>query len=219
MKKFNIAVDGTSGVGKSSVCDIIAEKLGLVHLDTGAMYRCVALYLKDQGTNLEDLEAVEQAVNDVHIRFENDLVFLNEEDVSKTIRTNEVGMMASKTSALAPVRKRLVALQQEVCANGGYIVDGRDICSVVLPDAPVKIFMSASPEARADRRYKEYISKGQEVEYETILKDIIQRDYQDSHRAISPLVKADDAIEVDTSTIGIMEVVQKILDIIHEKID
>lgn len=219
MATFNIAVDGTSGVGKSSVCDIIAEKLGLTHLDTGAMYRCVALYLKNEGTDLTDLAAVEEAVKNVHIRFENDRVFLNEEDVSTIIRTNEISMMASKTSALAPVRTRLVGLQQEVTANKGYIVDGRDICSVVLPDAEVKIFMSASPEARAERRYKEYISKGVEADYQTILNDINQRDYQDSHRTISPLVKAEDAIEVDTSSLTIDEVVQTILDIIKEKID
>lgn len=219
MATFNIAVDGTSGVGKSSVCDIIAEKLGLTHLDTGAMYRCVALYLKNEGTDLTDLVAVEQAVKNVHIRFENERVFLNEKDVSTIIRTNEISMMASKTSALAPVRTRLVGLQQEVTANKGYIVDGRDICSVVLPDAEVKIFMSASPEARAERRYKEYLSKGVEADYQTILNDINQRDYQDSHRAISPLVKAEDAIEVDTSSLSIDEVVQTILDIIKEKID
>ncbi|MDO4466044.1 MAG: (d)CMP kinase [Bacillota bacterium] len=219
MKKINIAVDGTSGVGKSSVCDRIAETLQLTHLDTGAMYRCVALYLKEQNTDLEDLEAVEKAVNDIRIRFDNDIVFLNDKDVSKVIRTNEISMMASKTSALAPVRKRLVGLQQEVTAEKGYIVDGRDICTVVLPDADVKIFMSATPEARADRRYKEYISKGIEADYETILKDINQRDYQDSHRAISPLVKAEDAIEVDTSSLTIDEVVQTILDIIHKKVD
>lgn len=219
MKKFNMAVDGTSGVGKSSVCDIIADKLNMTHLDTGAMYRCVALYLKEENTNLEDLSAVEAALDNVHIRFDGDKVILNDQDVSKTIRTNEVGMMASKTSALAPVRTKLVSLQKEIAAAKGYIVDGRDICSVVLPDAEVKIFMSATAEARAQRRYKEYVSKGMEVDYKQILDDINQRDYQDSHRAISPLKKAEDAIEVDTSELNIEQVVNKILDIIKEKVD
>ncbi|MBQ0065840.1 MAG: (d)CMP kinase [Firmicutes bacterium] len=219
MKKFNMAVDGTSGVGKSSVCDIIADKLNMTHLDTGAMYRCVALYLKEGNTNLEDLSAVESALDNVHIRFDGDKVILNDQDVSKTIRTNEVGMMASKTSALAPVRTKLVSLQKEIAAAKGYIVDGRDICSVVLPDAEVKIFMSATAEARAQRRYKEYVSKGMEVDYKQILDDINQRDYQDSHRAISPLKKAEDAIEVDTSELNIEQVVNKILDIIKEKVD
>ena len=177
MKKINIAIDGPSGVGKSTIADIVAEKLNMRHLDTGAMYRCVAYKTLKDGVNIQDEKAMS--------------------DLMDTI-----------------VRKKLVNLQQKVCANKGFIVDGRDICSVVLPDAEVKIFMSASSKARAQRRYDEYISKGIDADYETIYQDIVARDYQDMHREISPLVKTEDAIEIDTSDLTIDEVVSKVLDIV-----
>ena len=151
---------------------------------------------------------------DIHFDEENH-VYLDGEDVSKEIRMNDVSMQASKTSQLAIVRKKLVNLQQKVCASKGFIVDGRDICSVVLPDAEVKIFMSASSKARAQRRYDEYISKGINADYETIYQDIVARDYQDTHREISPLQKTEDAIEIDTSNLTIDEVVSKVLEIVE----
>ena len=186
MKKINIAIDGPSGVGKSTIADIVAEKLGMKHLDS----------------------------IDIHFDEENH-VYLDGEDVSKEIRMNDVSMQASKTSQLAIVRKKLVNLQQKVCARKGFIVDGRDICSVVLPDAEVKIFMSASSKAIAQRRYDEYISKGINADYETIYQDIVARDYQDTHREISPLQKTEDAIEIDTSNLTIDEVVSKVLEIVE----
>ena len=213
-KSINIAIDGPSGVGKSTIADIVAEKLGMVHLDTGAMYRCVAYYLIQEKIDFEESDALNQALNRIEISFKDDKVYLNGNDVSKEIRTNEISMATSKVAALSSVRKKMVYLQQEVAKSKGYILDGRDICSVVLPDAEVKIYMDASSKARAERRYKEYINKGIDADYETIYQDIIARDYQDSHREISPLVKTEDATCIDTSNCTIDEVVSKVLDLI-----
>ncbi|MDD6459644.1 MAG: (d)CMP kinase [Absicoccus porci] len=212
--KINIAIDGTSGVGKSTIADIVAQKLDMTHLDTGAMYRCVAYYLVSNHVDIQDPTALEKALHDIHIRFDDKVVYLNDVDVSKAIRTNEISMATSKVAALEPVRKKMVALQQEIAKEKGYILDGRDICTVVLPAAEVKIFMSASPSARADRRYKEYISQGIDANYDEILHDIEQRDYQDSHRTIGPLKKADDATEIDTSNMNIQQVVEAVLKLI-----
>ena len=216
MKRINIAIDGPSGVGKSTISDQLAEKYNMLHLDTGAMYRCVALYIQQNGYDYTKEEDLYKALNEVSIRFDGEQVFLNDVDVSKEIRTNEISMLTSTVSSYGIVRKKLVALQQDTTKDKGFIVDGRDICTAVLPDAEVKIFMSASSEARADRRYKEYINKGVECNYDEILKDINDRDYQDSHREISPLVKAEDAIEVDTSNMSIEEVVNALSDIIEK---
>lgn len=217
MYKINIAIDGPSGVGKSTIADFLAKKYGMVHLDTGAMYRCVSYYIYVNNVNYDDPIELEQALNQITIRFDGKKVFLNGEDVSDAIRTNDISMMAAKVSSYSAVRKKLVALQQDICAEKGYIVDGRDICSVVLPEAEVKIFMSASSDARAMRRYEEYIDKGIECDYEQLLNDINERDYQDSHRAISPLKKAEDAIEVDTSNMSIEQVVERLSEIIENR--
>lgn len=207
MKKINVAVDGTSGVGKSSTCDRLADANGMTHLDTGAMYRCVALAIRDSGTDLDDEQAVQAILDGISIRFTDGKVLLNGKDVSGAIRTNEISNLTSKVSALPVVRQKMTSLQQETVADKGFIVDGRDICTVVLPDAEVKIFLSARPEARAQRRYDEYMQKGIAADYDQILADIKARDWQDSHRALAPLVKAEDAVEIDTSDLGIDEVV------------
>jgi cytidylate kinase len=181
------------------------------------MYRTVALALKRAGIDLQNEQALNHALNQISISFdENNQVHLNGENVSKEIRTNEISNYSSKVASLQPVRSRLVELQQEISAQKGYIVDGRDICSVVLPDAELKLFMSASPQARAQRRFKEYQDQGIDADYETIYQDIVQRDYQDSHRAISPLVKAEDAIEIDTSDLNLEQVVDKISQLIDQ---
>ena len=216
MAKINIAIDGTSGVGKSTIADILAENNGMVHLDTGAMYRCVALAIYRAGIDLEDLDSIQTILDSIHIAFEDGKVLLNGEDVSVAIRSNDISNFTSKVSAIASVRSKLVDLQQDVASHKGYILDGRDICTTVLPDAEVKIFMSASAKARAQRRYDEYINKGIEADYDTIYNDIVARDYQDSHRSVSPLRKADDAIEVDTSDLTIEQVVNTIQTIINE---
>lgn len=215
MKKINIAIDGPSGVGKSTIADIVAEKLNMKHLDTGAMYRCVAYSTLKENIDPKNNEEVGKIMDTLHIEFTQDNhVLLNDEDVTKEIRMNDVSMRASITSQLSVVRKKLVSLQQQVCKDKGFIVDGRDICSTVLPDAEVKIYMTASSKARAQRRYDEYISKGIDADYETIYQDIVARDYQDTHREISPLKKASDATEIDTSSLTIDEVVEKVLDLV-----
>lgn len=213
---INIAIDGPSGVGKSTIADRVAESLHMVHLDTGAMYRCVAYYLVSHQIDLSDSQALDQALDSIHISFQGKQVFLNDVDVSKEIRTNEISMFTSKVATNPSVRKKMVALQQEVAKDKGYILDGRDICTVVLPDAEVKIYMDASAKARAERRYKEYISQSIQADYETIYQDIVARDYQDSHREISPLVQAKDAIRIDTSNLTIDEVVKEVLELVRK---
>lgn len=217
--RINIAIDGPSGAGKSTIADILASKLSYVHLDTGAMYRSAALLAIKNNVSLSDEEKiVELMENDFKLDMTNDRVVLNGEDISEAIRTNEVSMAASDISKLSGVREALVKSQQEIASKKGYIVDGRDICLVVLPDAEVKIFLTATSEDRARRRLEQNRQKGIIDDYDRILEDIKKRDYQDSHRANSPLVKADDATLIDSSNMSIDEVVDKILDLVYKKI-
>lgn len=213
--KINIAIDGPSAAGKSTIAKILAEKLQYAHLDTGAMYRCVAYAAVRNGINMENEDALADMIKNTDIHFDSHgNVFIGDDDVSKAIRTNEMSMYASNVSTYPKVRKELVAMQQEIAKNKGYIMDGRDIGTVVLPDAEFKIYMVASVEARAQRRYKEYLEKNMKANYDEIYNDIEKRDYQDTHRAASPLKKADDAIEIDTSDMTIDEVVMEITNLL-----
>lgn len=215
--RINIAIDGPSAAGKSTIADILASKLGYTHLDTGAMYRSIAYEAIKEGISLDDEVRVVEMINRIDLDMKEDgRIFLNGEEISSFIRTNEISMSASDVSKLKEVRKALVAMQQRIAAKGGYILDGRDIGTVVLTDAPVKIYMIASAEARAKRRVIQNKEKNIDGDYETILEDIKKRDYQDSHRENSPLKKADDAVEIDTSDMTIDEVVDKVLSLVNK---
>ena len=217
--KINIAIDGPSAAGKSTIAKRLAKALGYSHLDTGAMYRCVGYLAAQRGIDLHDEDALTEMTASMRIRFDSDgHVFLNEEDVSAAIRENRVSMLASSVSVHPRVRKLLVDMQRQMALDKGVIMDGRDIGTVVLPDAELKIFMVASVEARARRRYQEYLDKHIEADYDTICEDIKKRDDQDMHRAASPLTKAADAHEIDTSDMSIEEVCAAILSLVEKTI-
>ena len=217
--KINIAIDGPSAAGKSTIADMVARKLGYTHLDTGAMYRAVAYCAGKKGVSSEDEEKIVEMIHEMDLDMMPDgRVILDGEDISDEIRTNEISMGASNVSKLEGCRKALVEMQQKICQNGGYILDGRDIGTVVLKDAPVKLYMTASPESRAQRRVLQNMEKGIEADYQSILEDIIKRDYQDMHREFSPLTKAEDAIEIDTSNESLKQTYDRVMKIIEEKL-
>ena len=217
--KINIAIDGPSAAGKSTIAKRLAKALGYSHLDTGAMYRCVGYLAAQRGIDLYDEDALTEMTASMRIRFDSEgHVFLNEEDVSAAILENRVSMLASSVSVHPRVRKLLVDMQRQMALDKGVIMDGRDIGTVVLPDAELKIFMVASVEARARRRYQEYLDKHIEADYDTICEDIKKRDDQDMHRAASPLTKAADAHEIDTSDMSIEEVCAAILSLVEKTI-
>ena len=218
---INISIDGPAGAGKSTIAKRVSKELGYIYVDTGAMYRAMALYLLREGTPEDDMEAVSRTClgADISLRYENgeQAVLLNGENVNGLIRTPEVSQMASKCSVNGDVRARLVELQQKLGREQNVVMDGRDIGTVVLPDAQVKIYLTADPRVRAERRYKEMLAKGEEADLDMIEKEIIERDHRDMTREISPLKKADDAVEVDTSHMNIEQVTETILGIIAER--
>ena len=215
---LNIAIDGPAGAGKSTIAKLIAKKKNLIYVDTGAMYRAVALYILRQKTDLEDAEAIASVCReaDITIRYEDgvQVVYLNGENVNAYLRTEEVGNTASKTSANPAVREHLLSLQRKLASENDCIMDGRDIGTVVLPDAQLKVFLTASSDVRAKRRYDELVAKGEAADFEKIKADIEQRDYQDMHREIAPLKQAVDARLVDTSDMNIDQVVDTICKLI-----
>ena len=217
----SIAIDGPAGAGKSTIAKLLSKELGYIYVDTGAMYRAMAVYFTKNNIDPYDEEAIKAAADKVNIDIEysNGIqqVILNNENVTHLLRAEETGKMASKVSKYSAVRTKLVDLQRELAKKNNCIMDGRDIGSVVLPDAYLKVFLTATSDARAKRRYDELISKGQEANYDTIKKDIEDRDYEDSHREISPLKQAEDAVLVDTSDLNIEEVVSKIKELIRQK--
>lgn len=219
-KVYQIAIDGPSGSGKSTLAKGAAKALGIMYLDTGAMYRTCGLCAIKAGIEPKDVDAVSKMLEsmDLQIRFQDGAqhMILNGEDVTDSIRTPEVSRAASDISSLPIIRTAMVDMQRKIAADQSFVVDGRDIGSVVLPNAKYKFFLTASPEARAKRRFLELQEKGTPQEYDEVLKDIIWRDKQDSERAASPLIKVDDAVEIDTSDIGIEETLEVLLGYIKE---
>lgn len=217
-----IAIDGPAGAGKSTISKSAAKELGFIYVDTGALYRTVGLAASRNNIEAVEGETLDNFLNTITVELTfNDkgeqIVLLDGEDVSAFIRTPEASMMASKISAIPSVRAYLLDLQRNMAKTNNVIMDGRDIGTVVLPDAEVKIFLTASPEARAERRYKELIEKGMDVKYEDVLNDVVTRDYNDSHREIAPLKQADDAVLADTTELDLQQSIQLIIDIVKER--
>lgn len=218
---FSIAIDGPAGAGKSTIARNIAEKLGFIYVDTGAMYRAMALFLIRKGIAAEDADAISRSCRDaaITICYENgeQHVILDGEDVTGMLRTEEVGSMASRSSVNGDVRTKLVELQQKLAEKENVVMDGRDIGTVVLPHAFCKIYMTASPHVRAERRFLELQEKGQPADLQKIEADIVERDHRDMNREISPLKQSDDAVLLDTSDLSVGEVTDRILSIYEEK--
>ena len=222
-KTYSIAIDGPAGAGKSTIAKRLAKELGYKYVDTGAIYRTVAYFLDLWGVSPKDVDGVQRYIDELTIGIEYDEdglqhMIMNGMDVTGEIRTQDISQKASLVSAHAVVREVLLDMQRDVAKEYNVIMDGRDIGTVVLPKANVKIFLTASAEVRAKRRTDELLAKGQKAEYETILKEIQQRDYQDTHREIAPLKMAKDSIKVDTSEMDIESVVDTIRCIVAEKI-
>ena len=219
MKKISIAIDGPAAAGKSTIAKMVAKKLNYTYIDRGAMYRCVAYATLKQGLAFEDEKAVSDLLKNMQIEMKPEgTIYLNGEDVTSSIRQNEVSMGASIVSKYQAVREFLVEKQREMAQGGGVILDGRDIGTVVLKDAELKIYQIASIECRALRRHKENLERGMASDLEAIKKEIAMRDEQDMNRQISPLKKADDAIEIDTSEMSLEEVVSRVMELVESKI-
>jgi cytidylate kinase len=224
MKKITIAIDGHSSCGKSTMAKDLARELGYTYIDTGAMYRAVTLFAMRKGLFAEDgtidTETLQGLMGEVSIAQKNiegkTITFLNGEDVEKEIRSLEVSSHVSPIAALPFVREKMVEQQRQMGREGGIVMDGRDIGTVVFPNAELKIFVTASAEVRAQRRYKELIEKGMPASYEDILRNVTERDYMDSHRAVSPLRPADDAVILDNSNLTIAEQKQWLLDLVEK---
>lgn len=218
---INVAIDGPAGAGKSTIAKAAAKQLNYIYVDTGALYRTIA-YNSVMNNVIDDTNGIIAMLDNTKVELKYidgvQAVFLNGEDVSAYIRTPEISMGASKVSAIPEVRAFLLSLQQEIAKENDVIMDGRDIATVVLPNADVKIFLFASPECRAERRYKELVEKGENVKYEDVLADVNQRDYQDSHREIAPLKPSEDSIMLDTSKLNLDESIQLVIKTIKENI-
>lgn len=216
-----IAIDGPAGAGKSTIAKRVAEKLGLIYVDTGAMFRAIALYMTGKCVKSNEIDKVKEELNNIclDIVYENgeQQIILNDENVSKLIRNPEISKAASSFAQVPEVRERLLMLQRELASKRPVVMDGRDIGTKVLPSAAVKIFLTADVRVRAERRYKELTEKGEKVNLEDIMSDIKSRDEQDMNRKVSPLVQADDAVLVDTSSLSVDEVVDAIIKIACDK--
>lgn len=212
---LNIAIDGPSGAGKSTISKLLAKKLGIIYLDTGAMYRAVALYVHRKGIDVNDREKVVPLLDEITIEFRGDgddkRIYLNDEDVSSAIREHSVSKMASDVSKIREVRLFLVEQQRAIAKKNDVVLDGRDITSFVLPDSKYKFFLTATAEERARRRYEELKAKGSDISYETVLADVNDRDYNDTHRDFAPLVQTEDSVLIDSTDLTTDEVIEVIL--------
>jgi len=222
MKKYSIAIDGPSGAGKSTISKTVAQKLGIVHIDTGAIYRTIGLYFYNLGIECNDAEKIVPLLDKINIELkiteDGQKMLLDGKDVSLDIRQHHISQCASQVSAIPQVREHLLNMQRGFAKKQSIVMDGRDIGTVVLPDADIKLFLTASPESRAQRRYEELCLRGENVSYEKILEDVKTRDYNDSHREIAPLKPADDSILVDTTGFELQDSIDKIVAIIEERI-
>lgn len=218
---ITIAIDGPSGSGKSTISKIIAKKMGFINVDTGALYRTIAYFFLENKINYREKSEVLKSLNNISVSLKNEnfsqTIFLNGVDVTQKIRTNEISMLSSEISVIPEVRQFLLKLQRDIAKENNVVIDGRDIGTVVLPNADVKIFLTADPKVRAKRRYNQLISKGQSTTFDEILELINKRDYNDIHRKISPLKKANDAILVDNSNLNQQDTVYKLIEIIKKK--
>lgn len=219
-KQISIAIDGPVGAGKSTIARMVAKKLNIIYVDTGAMYRTVGLYVLRKGLNPAEIDDVKSVIDEIELDVEltdkGQLIFLNGENVTDLIRTPEISMAASNVSAVPEVREKMVNIQRSLADSKSVVMDGRDIGTVVLPNAGTKIYLSADLDVRAERRYKELINKGQSVTFDEVKEDIIKRDRNDMSRATSPLKKADDAIELDTTNLNLDQVVERLIDIVQK---
>ena len=219
---MNIALDGPSGAGKSTVAKALAKRLGIIYVDTGALYRTIGLYVRNKGIDKEDEKSVIGCLSEINLNMEfingEQIITLNGVNVGDTIRTGEIAMYASRVSAIPEVRAFLLETQRKIARENSVVMDGRDIGTVILPNAEVKIFMTASAEARAMRRYKELVAKGEDCTFEGVLADINLRDKNDSTRKTAPAIPAEDAVFLDNSDLDIEGTVERAIEIINEKV-
>lgn len=217
--KISVAIDGPAGAGKSTIAKLVAKEFDLMYINTGAMYRAVALKASENNLKAENISEICNLILNMEMHFENDDLILNGENIQEKITMPEISSIVSAYASIPEVRKMLVKLQRDMSNKYNVIMDGRDIGTVVLKDSNFKIFLTATPEERAERRYTELVNRNIECSYDEILKDIIRRDHEDSTRAIDPLRKADDAVEIDTTGLNIEQVTNKINEFIKSKIN
>lgn len=217
--KINVAIDGPAGAGKSTIAKILAARFNLMYINTGSMYRAVALYALDNEVSPENVSQICSLLDNLEMHFEGDNLIVNNEDITEKLTLPFISKNVSSYAAIPEVRERLVELQRGIAEKYNVVMDGRDIGTVVLKDAAFKFFLTAAPEERAKRRYEELIEKGIEVNYDDILSDIVKRDFMDSHREVDPLKMAEDAIEIDSSFLSIEEVVDEMSKIINRYIN
>ena len=219
---ISVAIDGPAGAGKSTIAKTASARLGFIYVDTGALYRAIGFHVVSSGANVDDEKSVVECLPNIKIelKFIDGVqhVFVNDADVSDKIRTEEISSCASKVSAIPKVREFLLDMQRNFAKTNNIVMDGRDIGTVVLPNAQVKIFLTASAEERATRRYEEQIARGLDVKYDDILADIKERDYRDSHREVAPLKPAEDSVYLDTTGNTVEQSIQAVVDIIEQKI-